>query len=928
MKKRLLMSALAVVCALCTYAEVLGPGQYAFTASQRVRISGENLFSMDALTDAEGNPYSTDTWAMEPGAGPNGEDVIQSQAATADAALCFRSQLEPGTYVVSFDVKGNTDGNLVVDATANNYADVFVNTDGSRVYVAGTEEAPVTRVAALTSFNSGWKTVNFVATVDQDQWLVMHFEKFETGMQICNFSVNACSIVFDTRKATAKLNFMKKLLVDPNFDVPEAAEAKEELTGIVEGIEGQMEAGELDDITEATDALSMLEETFESYLGVTSSDLTWLIPGLDILSVDKYGRGANFNTKFKLNLTGGNWGHIEGSDALRSAIQGSYANSGTYNAFHEDLPAGKYFFSAEIRNASTGKDSWPCIDTYNFETTCKIFVGKDSVELPGIVGEEFQQFYLVGEVTEDGQVRAGIEWPGKSSGCSFEIRNTQMRAFNPNVKADVEHIQAFKKFVEQWNAAKERRVGVMKLQDNANYPWSQQTLTDARAALDPLYVAQEAKGWMADGKDTGVASTEELSDWALYQGIEEYSEPAEDGSTTRLEYQLVRRYQAAIDAVKESNKPLTDLQEAIDNAKKTRNTGAYLTGDRDTYKAHIQAAIEVAKDVIAKTTDASRDADVARLEATLLLLNAATDLFLSTVSIEPFIDIDFSNDFTAVPEDEEGAAGAYYIEGAKGRMYFPNKADANNSGTNFALGYGEEYMDVLRVGNGTAVVDIPEENQPGENEVLRVTFDMWYGSLSGKNAGVELRNADGTRVAGFSLNRYNGSLAYNDFNDVLSNGGEGLNLLKYVTGIGSRSESNAAIKNDGTNKSSFDLLVNYKDQTVTGIVVNSKNGTCDGKPMPFIADLTDTKVTRFALISNYNNADRRCWFDNLKISKYPLTDIEEDITETPWAEVSAIKNVSVEKAADNAVYSISGVRLNSVPSKGLYIQNGKKFVVK
>jgi hypothetical protein len=98
--------------------------------------------------------------------------------------------------------------------------------------------------------------------------------------------------------------------------------------------------------------------------------------------------------------------------------------------------------------------------------------------------------------------------------------------------------------------------------------------------------------------------------------------------------------------------------------------------------------------------------------------------------------------------------------------------------------------------------------------------------------------------------------------------------------------------------------------------------------MPFIADLTDTKVTRFALISNYNNADRRCWFDNLKISKYPLTDIEEDITETPWAEVSAIKNVSVEKAADNAVYSISGVRLNSVPSKGLYIQNGKKFVVK
>jgi hypothetical protein len=69
----------------------------------------------------------------------------------------------------------------------------------------------------------------------------------------------------------------------------------------------------------------------------------------------------------------------------------------------------------------------------------------------------------------------------------------------------------------------------------------------------------------------------------------------------------------------------------------------------------------------------------------------------------------------------------------------------------------------------------------------------------------------------------------------------------------------------------------------------------------------------------------------LKISKYALAAVEEDITDATWAPfeeiTSGIKNVA-NAAADNAVYTLSGVRVTSAAKPGLYIRNGKKFVVK
>ena len=949
MKKSLLIAAFAMLGVASSFAFEVG--DYATNSTQRFKITGENLVvngnfasGLDGWysTDKETAP-SADVWSIEEGAGPNGEKVVSSIAATADMPLCNSWELEGGTYVVSYQVKMTTGTNLMpysIDTSKGtisvpaNCADFFINTTGDLARVLSTEEAPVTGVASMVYVSDEWKTVVYSFTIEDGQKFVMHFEKLAEGTQITNVEIHKAEPTYDVRIAQNQIAFAKELMENPAFNTEEAQDAKANLQSTIELLEGMIADGSMDDASNAESLMqSFNDEALEPFLAVTSVDTKQWIPGLDIASLANWGRGGNYKAEYKLDLGGGNWGHLNTEqDVLRSAIQRGYGNYvATYNAYHEDFPAGKYFFSCEIRNANTGSTSWPTEPVFNLETTCKLFIGTDTIEVGPISGEEFQRFSMVGEVTEDGKFRAGVQWPGSGNGGAFFVRNTVVRAFDQDINAKTEHIQAFKAYMAQWNAATNGRYTVHNLIDNANYPWGQNELKAEADRLDPFFAEQAGKKWSTlEGADAGIASTEELNDWALYQGIELYEEKPDTttGEYARKQYQLVRGYQYAASDLKATNQIITDLADAIDAAKKTRNTGAYLTGDRDTYKTAILAALTTLNNVRSTTTDATRVADSTTLGNALETLNAATATFLASVSIVPFVDIDFSNSFTE--DTSEEAPATYYIEGAKGKMYFGAYAEDNNTGTNYALGVGEEYMDVLRVGNGTAFVLLSEENQPGENDAIRVEFDFYHGNLSSKNAGVELQNAAGERVAGFSVNRYNGTIAYNDFNDVLTNGGEGMNILKYASGVGSSSASNAAIA-AASNKTTYTLVVDYKNKTLQGTINNAKNGICEGKVMPFRTDIEDQKVVKFALISNYNNKDRRCWFDNLKISKYALSDIEEDIPDSPWAEttewVDGIKTISIA-TNDNAVYTLSGLRLKGAVKPGLYIVNGRKVVIK
>jgi len=954
------MFALAVLATATSFA--YNEGDYAYNATQRFKIVGPNLVTNGNFANGRDGWYSTDketspsadVWDVVEGAGPNGENVIQSIAPTADQPFCNSWSFEAAnTYVVSFDIKAEAAGYITTitggSAAGENACDFFLNGDGAFVKAASTDEAPVTNVAGQSNYPAGeWRTLVFFFTADAGKNLVMHFEKLATGIQFTNVEIHQAEQVYDIRVAQNRIAFAKELMEMPEFNTEAAQEAKANLQGVIESIEAMIESGEMDDQSNAEAMMSSFdEEGLEPFLAVTSVDAKTLIPGLDIASLSNWGRAGAYSANYKLSLSG-NWGHLASEqNVLRSAIQTGYAHSATYKAYHEDFPAGKYFFSCEVRNANTDKTSWPTNPTFNLTTdSCLMFIGTDTITTAAIEGEEFQRFSMVADVKEDGQFYAGIYWPGVSSGGAFFIRNTVIRSFNTSLEADVKHVQAFQTYMTQWNAATSGRQTVHNKIDNANYPWGQNELKAERDRLEPYYTGQHAKGWYtAEGTDAGVASTDELTDWALYQGIEAYGDPDEEtGEAKRLEYQLVRGYQAANNAVVALNKVITDLGNAIDEAKKTRNNGAYLSGDRETYKAAILAALNTLTTLRATTTDATREADSTTFAQAKETLDAATATFLASVDNAPIVDIDFSDPADpTMPADfaedtSEEAPGAYYIEGKAGRIYFQDGAVDMSHGTdiqgtaghNWALGHGEELLDVLRVGSPAASVAIPVEL--GDNDGLSISFDIWIGYLNKCNTVIELQNAAGQTITKILRNNSNGT-------SETTFGLTADEINKYMTTRGNSSTSNVAICVDA-NKTNVTMYINYKDKTQQLTLVNGNAGTFEGKPVALKTEESedtpfDNKVAKLLISSTYSsqkNNDRRSWFDNLKIMKFALADVEEDITEKTWADHTDWVDTGVKSinnaAADKAIYTLSGVRVTKASKPGIYVQNGRKFVVK
>ena len=936
--KKLLLSAFAVLFAGSTFAYEIG--EYAFTQTQRVKITGTNLVAnsnfadgtADGWTAADGTAIDQETtWAIEPGVGPNNENVLKSLGANAGAAVCQQFTLDAGTYLVSYQVKVGELGT----AGSTTGVDIFVNTDGALTKATSTDEAPVTTVSGTVNFTDQWQTVNYVATINDGEHLVFHIESVPTDVMLTNFIVQEAVLVWDVRIAERKFALARKLADDPNFNIEAAQGVRAEMLQTIEDLEGAIAAGGLDNETVALNAMSSFEDLLKDYLDVASVDLATeenFKYITDLTAFPKRNRkdikGESVHGGFLFRQEGAaagaetNWTHGSGSQYLSHQIQAQYANPAASVELHNNsVPAGKYYVAADVRTSLLDKNY---VQTFTIEKNVRGFVGSDSSEVVPVMGEDFVKLYFIGEVKEGENFGAGFWWEGHDAGSTFQIMNFEIRSFG-NVAEEMEHKAAWNDFIAQWNAAVAARQAVVDKMGNKNYPWEQDSLKRALNLWDPYYNDIIAKGWVdANGNDAGVATTEELNDWALYQGVEMYTED-EDGVITRLEYQVVRGYQNASNYVAEVNQPIADLKAEIAKATDMLNDDKNTEGDKFNFEIAIEVAQEVFDNILANTTDATREADIEAINTAITELQYAEELFLASAQLEPFVSIDYSNFFKEVnveTVDEEGIATTtttYAIEGVGGEMNFGTMANLtdNTAANYYALGYNEDYLDVLRVGKGNATVELPVAI--ADDEVLRVNFDVWFGNLVNRVLTVQLQNEAGERVAGFEFESYNVKTSYNDFNNEAN---EGMDIANWRTGIGSSSASNAAICADN-NRTTFTLIVDYKALTLQGMIDNPQKGSHNGARMPML-ELDDQKVTKFVLSSSYENADRRCWFDNLKMYKYKSS------AEGPMFD--GINEVATSKAGKvQGVYTLSGVKVaptaDQLPA-GLYIINGKKVVIR
>ena len=934
MKKRLLTMALTAMVAAGSYAYEVG--DYLFTPDAKLKVEGANLVEngdFSKLFEGWTNENGGDivNWAVAQNEGPTGEESVIKAQSTANAegtTLTNVWQLKSGVYAISYWAFFPTSQTTSVSASGNYYVNFFANADGSN---------NITRAIADATYFEGEKWTEVVDTIfvnAEQEYLVFNANNLEAGTMFTNFAINKVSPVYDTRILEKKMAYAEKIASDPNFDNEEAAEAKEQLAGLIEMYKGDIEAGEMDDPESGAANEEEVANALTEFMNVSTENITlnkYFNYIEDLEDMPQYNRGTISNGQqvggFKFR--GDNWQHgvyrdannniIEGPNGKKGQpiilkqLQGTTTNPcgpGSVGLYNELMPAGKYFIAVDMLNAKCN-NSYAL--TYNLETAIKGFVGTDSVELGTIVGKDYVRLYAVGELKEGETLEAGFYWDNNFEyGARWELTNFEIRAFG-EVASAVEHKEAWNTFKAQYDAAANNRKTIVDLQaDKANYPWAQDSLQLALNQWDPYFNA--VASWVtAEGNDAGVATTDELNEWAKYQGVEAYSTNEETGEQTRLQYQVVRGYQYAATYVKEQNKPISDLAAAIENAEAIRDDGMNSMGDKTTFQTAIDAAQATLNNVKATTTDATMEADAATLATATETLAAAVETFKASAVLSPFVDIDFTNAFE--PVEEEGVVISYVIKGNAGEMEFAGTnvtLDSTTGDNNFQIGYNDAAPGVLRVGKGSATVNFGEANIPTENDVIRAEFDVYFGKLTKRYISFGFQNAAGERVAGFEYSRYEGSCNYNDFNNEENTG------LNPGNSKSTGNINNDAIYTTDGNKSTFTLIVDYKAQSLQGILTNTA-GTYTGVPVP-MTSVEDKVITKFVLASTYDNSGRRCWFDNLKIYKYP------SVADGPID--TGISNVAPVKAVSGAIYTIGGVKVSNASKPGLYIQNGKKFVVK
>ena len=293
MKKRLLFATMGLICSLGTYA--LEVNDYAYTNTQRVKITGDNKVingdfaeGTEGWTDAAGNALNLEVWSFGEGLGPNGENVLSSlNGGTADAALCQKWDLDAGSYIVMYDIKGEaTTATFLTPGGANN-ADFFLTSTANPVYTRVDANDGTISVATPDGYKENWKTNAYYFEVGSGQSLVMHFEKLTTNTMITNIQIYPAKEVYDMRILENKLDFVDQLIATELFtedtenefinnvvsSVREMLNGQKDYEQLPAEERGNIGDGPLDDKNAIEGMLESYEEEFVLWLNANGADM-------------------------------------------------------------------------------------------------------------------------------------------------------------------------------------------------------------------------------------------------------------------------------------------------------------------------------------------------------------------------------------------------------------------------------------------------------------------------------------------------------------------------------------------------------------------------------------------------------------------------------------------------------------------------------
>ena len=948
MRKRLLLAFMAVCTSVSSFA--LTQGEFVYTPQGRFKITGDNLNPNNTFQNLEGwtavGEGKTLADLFKPNANglAEGFNSVSSMQLVADytkpEGMIFKFvPTDPSTaYVVSFKMKGAVLDNTRIripgdgNKTMSGFDLVKIEGNSDHVFGGPTDSLVINTAEEL---NENWQTFNYAIQGDGTarSWFITFINMHPT-IEIADLQIAPAVQFADLRQRDAmllKLNTYKNCYAWPADKLADVG--YDEAIANLQAIGDESGQAELDELVATAEEIvtefvkanmdDFLAGNADNYLGLYTGEKN--LQKLEYIG-DWYGlpeKRIHWSVGLNPDL-----GHFGGN------------NKWCYNApnnpigirMRTSLDPGVYVFSIEGKSAlreDPTSNSWTInegwdpayavayigkLGTVKDEEGNDMIVVTDTIacDVKDLESLNFTKFYVtanIAEVAEGDQFEIGFMAYCKDAfkellcGSVVDVKDASLwvkdnNKYNKKQRSYEENVRT------QITAGRDALTKAGEYLADENYLWGKAALKAVVDEIEPLIAGYEAMD-----QDAIIATYDE----SVYVN----STTDENGL---LQYQV---YQTATKFILDANKAfvaqndkLNSMQTAIETAEATKVMRLY---DSATGKDALQAAIDKAKATQAtlKAADYSEE-NAAAVDAANAELAEAVDLFKTTIpaeAIATIADIDFEN--AAVLNEE---TGLYSVTGATGTMEFSNWSVDGTGTQPFEKGYwsnGEQlWAGYIRVGNGTGTVvfDPSESGSMGTN-ILRVACDFYVQGLSGRYLGFFLKNEvqgeDGlmdANVFGLYHNFYNGTTETNtcgvDISKIWAKSGGSYNNASPADAPEETLTANPL------QKSHIEVIMDYGRKSMY-CTISSVNGDTAS---PEVA--LDAIPTKFVLQSNYNNNDRRPWFDNLKIDR-----IKAGATE-PF--VDAIQTIQAA-GQSGAIYNLAGQKVVKA-QKGIFIQNGKKVI--
>ena len=938
MKKRLLFAMMAMSVSASSFA--LSQGEYVYTPQGRFQITGDNLNANSSFQDLTGwtlisasaDKTLADVFNINANGYAEGTNSVQSLDATTSEGMyyTFSPSSASDSYVISLKIKGTAQttirtNNECWDGTGKLVAGSFlanlvkISGNSANTYGATDDQVIVNGGEELTD---QWQTFNYAIVGDgTNRTYYIELKGITTDIEIADLQIAPAVQFADLRLRDAmldKINAYKNC-----YEWSEDLLAEYAVTEAIEGLEG---IGDESGVADLEEQLTTAQEILTEFLNANMDDY---LAGeeANYLGI----KSTSGNTQKVSNL--GIWNCMPDKRGFWSS--GAYPDMGHYQQSatwcggsptspmgvytQKELDPGSYVFAIEGLGAfrESFKQTWN-IDAgmnpaYGVACVAKVVDGAVTDTVAVVIKDmdavDYTPFFVTAKIEEAGTYEFSFKGYCKEAyqtlarGSVVYVKDASIMGKNDN-KYNQKQLNYEIDVREQINTGRTQLTTAAESIANADFLWGKAEL---QACVDTV--------------ETKIAAFEALSQDDIIATYEDYYvKSTSDAENGLMVYEVYQQATKDIIAANRKftavNDTLNSVQTAIDAAEATLGLRIYSAA---TGKDALLSAIAAAKDVQTQMKAADYSLENAEtIKSANATLAEAVEAFKASVpasAIATLVDIDFENDAVLNEETQ-----LYSVTGAAGSMefsYFNPQGPADDKDSPYQQGHwsnGEQlYKGYIRVGNGTGTVNFDATSGTGTmgTDILKVSCDFYLQGLSGRSVGFYLKDESGENTKGFYANFYDNTIGQNDFNIALGS-------LKYGSG-GSYNDASPEGAEGATTttcaKNSFEVIFDFGEGSMYCTTTSAK-GIVSTEKVAFDGVIP----TQFQLSCNYSNFPaRRVWFDNLKIERISAGATEPFVPD-------AIQSVKVAEA-DGAVYNLNGMRVAN-PTKGLYIVNGKKVVIK